>query len=221
MDVYVESGVGGHVDDAVQAWVFDPSWWGLCGQGIDENSALHALRRAVGRVGDVTVVERIEGDERAFERDRQPATGAERERTAEILRRVRADTIRLLKSCTAAQLDWVDPDRRLPAWATWASLRDMGWHLADTESRYYLASLGVTSPPRRTNLLDELRSSAAHVHRALGELPDNLIVEQGHEVWTTTKVLRRLAWHERGELTVMTELVAKSRPAARSHRPAG
>jgi hypothetical protein len=40
VDVYVESGVGGHVDDAVRTWVFDLPWWGVCGQGIDETGAL-------------------------------------------------------------------------------------------------------------------------------------------------------------------------------------
>jgi hypothetical protein len=32
------------------------------------------------------------------------------------------------------------------------------------------------------------------------------VVEADGEVWTTTKLLRRLAWHERSELRVMREL---------------
>jgi hypothetical protein len=32
-------------------------------------------------------------------------------------------------------------------------------------------------------------------------------------IWTTTKVLRRLAWHERGELVVMRELEGKAHRA--------
>lgn len=216
MDVYVESGVGGHIDDAVQAWVFDLPWWGTCGQGVDENDALDDLRDAIGSSGDLNVVERVDGDEQAFERDRESATASERRRTTEILRRVRAETMTLLERCTAAQLEWVDPDRDLPTWATWVTLHDMGWHVADTESRYYLSRVGIAPPLRRRHLLDELRSSAAHVHRTLGELPDNRVVEKDGEVWTTTKVLRRLAWHERGELVVMSELADK---AARATSP--
>jgi hypothetical protein len=87
------------------------------------------------------VAERIVGNERAFQRDRLPAT-AETARTVAILRSVRPLTVRLVASATGAELDWRDPERRLPSWARWHSLQQMAWHLADTESRYYLPSLG-------------------------------------------------------------------------------
>jgi hypothetical protein len=39
----------------------------------------------------------------------------------------------------------------------------MSWHLADTESRYYLPMLGLVSRPRAADLITELNASAAYV----------------------------------------------------------
>jgi len=82
--------------------------------------------------------------------------------------------------------------------------------VADTESRYYLRSLGVEPVPRTLDLIDELRRSAEHVRAVVTRVPPDLVVEARHEVWTTTKVLRRLAWHERGELAVLRNLLARA-----------
>jgi hypothetical protein len=78
----------------------------------------------------------------------------------------------------------------------------MAWHVADTESRYYLPRLGLPSRPREADLLPELQRSAAHVHAAVRRVAPALLRRSDGEVWTTTKLLRRLAWHERGELVV-------------------
>jgi hypothetical protein len=226
--VCLEFGVGAHVDDAAVAWVYDHRWWGLCGQGTDERSAIADL---AGRAADayrgflarhhlaaptldaLEVVERVHGDERSFERDRQPATDRELERTLTILDAARADLSALLAACSETELDWDDPERRLPAWARWRTLRQMAWHIADTESRYYLAALDIDPPERADDLDVELRRSHRHVMMTLPTLPRDRRVERGDEQWTTRKLLRRLAWHEPAELEAMRQLRERARTA--------
>jgi hypothetical protein len=87
--------------------------------------------------------------------------------------------------------------------------------VADTESRYYLPRLGLPSRPREADLLVELRRSAAHVQATISSVAPALLRHSDGEVWTTTKLLRRLAWHERGELVVMRQLAER----ARQHLP--
>jgi hypothetical protein len=219
LDAYVEIGVGAHVDNAVVAWAFDLDLWGTCGQGLQEPAAVAALQHAAahvrGAAQQVVVVERIHGDEQAFQRDHQPATPGERAQTLAILRAARQQTLALVSACPDAVLDWDDPQRILPPWASWRTLRQMAWHVADTESRYYLPRLGLPSRPREADLLQELRRSAQHVHQAITRVPPALLQRSDGEVWTTTKLLRRLAWHERGELVVMRQLAKR----ARQHLP--
>jgi hypothetical protein len=215
VNAYVERGVGAQNDDAVVAWAFDLDLWGVCGQGLTEDQALAALAGAAAEVRggppELVVVERIDGDEQAFRRDHRPATGGERERTLAILGVVRERTLALLDACSDAVLDWDDPERVLPAWAHWRTLRQMAWHLADTESRYYLPALGLPARPREAGLRLELERSAAHVRAEVRRVAPALVRRSGGEVWTTVKLLRRLAWHERGELTVMHQLAARAR----------
>lgn len=141
MLAYVENGVAMAFDRGSAAWTFELDWWGVCGQGPDEVAALADLRRRVGE--EVVVAERIDGDELVFARDQVPCTEAERQRTLEILADTRASTSTLLRSCTDAVLDWDDPERELPTYARWRTVRQLAWHLADTESRYYLPSTGL------------------------------------------------------------------------------
>lgn len=101
----------------------------------------------------------------------------------------------------------------MPSWATWRSLRQMAWHIADTESRYYLASLRVSPPERSADLITELRQSHEHVQHSLTVLTHDLVVEEGGEVWSTTKVLRRLAWHERAGVDAMNRFHSRARRA--------
>ncbi|GBE24479.1 hypothetical protein BMS3Bbin02_00751 [bacterium BMS3Bbin02] len=230
-NVYVEGETGGHIDRSTQVWTFDLAHWGLCGQGTNEEHALRSLvttahdayRKFCSRhgeacpsMGEVVVVERIRGDEQAFAEDRLPATGGEIDRTLEILASARCDLVALLESATEQELDWIDPERRMPDWATWRTVRLMAWHVADTESRYYLASLGVEPPDNPSDLNQWLACSASHVRSALPTLPTDRVVEGGGEVWTTRKVLRRLAWHERGEVDAMRALLKKAQALLRS-----
>jgi hypothetical protein len=219
LDAYVEVGVGAHVDNAVVAWAFDVDLWGTCGQGLQEASAVQALEDAAARVRggaqQVAVVERVHGDEQAFGRDHQPATGSERAQTLAILSAARQQTLALITACPDPVLDWDDPQRVLPPWASWRTLRQMAWHVADTESRYYLPRLGLAGRPREADLLGELQRSAEHVRAAVSSVAPTRLRRSGGEVWTTTKLLRRLAWHERGELVVMRRLAER----ARQHLP--
>jgi len=200
---YVESGVSMAYDVGSAAWVFDVDVWGTCGQGTDEGAALRHLSRLLGRSARIQVVELIRGDEQAFERDRVPCLDSELERTLAILRRARAQTVELLRSVPPAELDSDSLQRELPAFARWRTLRQMAWHIVDTESRYYLPAAGLAAKPPHNDLFTELAESAAHVREQLRAMPADLHVEQHGEVWTAVKLLRRLAWHERGELAVM------------------
>ena len=224
----VESGTGAHIDDATVCWVYQPEHWGLCGQGSDEASAVEDLRgRALESFEDflsrhgasspavelAQVVERIHGEEEAFELDREPATDEDLERTLTMLRWARQDLLSLVTASSPDELDWVDAERVMPSWATWRTARLTAWHVADTESRYYLAMLDVPPPPRADDLLVELTRSQAHVASRLPGLPRDLVVERGGEVWTTRKILRRLAWHERGEIDAIREHLTHARRA--------
>ncbi len=214
-ETHIESDVGAHIDNATVAWVFDLNHWGVCGQGHDEVSALAALEVALGKpTAGLTVVERISGDEQAFIRDRWPAEPTEVARTLEILGQAREETLALIASASTRELDWDDPERVLPPWATWRTIRQMGWHLADTESRYYLPSLGVPPLPRAADLPTELRRSYHHVRSTLMQIASDEChrTNQGEE-WTTVKVLRRLAWHERSELVTIRRLLDRARIA--------
>jgi hypothetical protein len=209
---YVESGVGMAFDAGAAAWTFGLDHWGVCGQGRDEESAIVALRRALATDRQLTVAERIRGDERAFERDREAATEQERQVTLRILGEQRPQTLQLLGSCPPEVLDFDDLTRQLPAFAKWRTLRQMLWHIADTESRYYLPGLNLPQREAAADLVTELRMSAEHVQTVLTSMPLNTVVEGDGQVWTSRKLLRRLAWHERSELVAMRAMLTKQQP---------
>lgn len=207
-------------------WVHDVVWWGLCGKGEDEASAIADLRERAfpdyrsflerhggwcPDLGDLEVAERVRGDEQAFARDRRAVAETEVERTLEILGWARGELRRFLAETSDAVLDWDDSERVLPEWAWWRTLRQMAWHVVDTESRYYLPAIGVAPLPRGDDLLEELERSHAHVRATVPSLERAAVVESEGEVWTTRKLLRRLAWHEHSELYAMRQLRARAR----------
>ena len=204
---YVENDANMADDHWSVAWAFDLEFWGVCGQGPDEAAAVGALATLTGRT--VEVIERITGDEQAFGRDFAPATDAERGATQRILDDLRPRTVEFLRASPDDLLDWDDPDRALPPHARWRTLRLMGWHVADTECRYYLPSLGLPAKPRDAELMAELHTAHDFVRTAVATMPGDLVHRDRGEVWTSTKVLRRLAWHERGELAAMRDLAMR------------
>jgi hypothetical protein len=218
---YVETNAGMAFDHWCAAWTFDLELWGYCGQGPDEPAAVASLHRQVnavlGQEVELVVSERTTaettGAETAFARDHRPCTSAEVDTTLAVLAEIRPQTIALVQSCPDAELDWDDPDRILPSYASWRTIRQLAWHVVDTESRYYLPCAGLGYRDAAPDLLTELVESAAHVRSVLTTMPADIIrTDDDHGTWTTVKVLRRLAWHERGELDVMRQLAARARP---------
>ena len=214
MQVYLDIGAGMAEDGWDAAWTFDLGAWGACGQGPDRSAALADLaRRCDVDTSRLEVVESVTrprtGDETAFARDLVPASDAERAATLDALARARSRTLELVRAASDAALDRRDPDRRLPEYASWYTPRQLAWHVADTESRYYLPVLGLPTRPRAQDLVTELEESAAHVRQAVVTMaPDLRTDDPRHGAWTSTKVLRRLAWHEAGELAVLERLLA-------------
>jgi hypothetical protein len=208
LEAYVERQVNMATTGGVAAWTFEPSHWGGCGQGLTEEEALADLTRRCG-VDIAAVVERVDGDEQTFVRDLAAPSADEVARTLEILEAARTRTLSLVEGASAEALDRADPHRVLPDWASWRTPRQLAWHIADTECRYYLPSLGLPAKDRTADLLTELRESARHVRSVLHQLPaEPLVRRNGAEVWTSVKLLRRLAWHERGEVEVLARLTA-------------
>lgn len=225
-------------------WAFDLSHWGLQSGGRDEEHAITNLKtRAMVHfcnflerhgeecvpIGEVIVLERkrTDVDEEALELEREPATAEELTRTLQLLDWVRDDLLETLGSAREEELDWDDPERDPGGDLWWRTPRQIAWHIAVCESRYYLSRLGVEPPepfrsmtqalpaPSTSDLLDFLSRSATHVRKVLPSLPTDLCREHTDgQVWTTRKVLRRLAWHERIELVVMTRLLTKLRTSA-------
>lgn len=191
-------------------WSFDLDLWGVCEQGPSEDLAMAAWTT---HHGPATAAERSAGDEQAFQRDFVPASDAELDRTIAILTEQRERTIGMLDELPPRVLDFDDPDRDLPDWARWRTIRQTLWHICDTESRYYLPQTGLQAKDRVERLPDELRASQRHVLSVLTSMPRSAQHRPGNEVWTATKLLRRLAWHERGELAAVDSLLTRWKAA--------
>lgn len=216
MRAYLDVRAGMAEDGWSAAWTFDLAHWGTCGQGPDDDAALADLAARCGTAaGALDVVERVDraetGDETVFDRDRAPASEAERAATLAVLRGARARTLELVRAAPPAVLAYRDPDRTLPAYASWHTVGQLAMHVADTESRYYLPLLGLPVRDRADDLVTELEESGAHVLREVARMaPDLATTSARHGSWTSVKVLRRLAWHERGELDVLARLVDRA-----------
>lgn len=210
-EIWVESGVGMAHDAGAAAWSFDPDLWGTCVQGETVDYAVAAFESLYGRAH---VAQHVHGDELAFERDLVPASDTELAATLDLLGRARSHTLAVL-ALPDDVLDWDDGQRSLPRFASWRTIRQTLWHIADTESRYYLPSCGLPSRPRRVDLAEELTASAAHVRHVLGSMGRDLVARAGGTVWTSTKLLRRLAWHEPGEMVAIDGILARHRERSR------
>ncbi|MBO0610785.1 hypothetical protein [Myceligenerans salitolerans] len=222
MRVYLDQHAGMAEDGWSAAWTFDLPYWGTCGQGPDDDAALADLAARCGLeagsvgAGAFEIAERVDrattGDETVFDRDRVPASEAERTATLRILERARARTSELIRTASSHVMEYRDPGRVLPAYASWHTVAQLAWHIADTESRYYLPLLDLPSRPRAADLVTELEESGAHVRRVVSRMRPDLAVESdAHGAWTSVKVMRRLAWHEPGELHVLAGLIERAK----------
>lgn len=213
-EVFLETGVGMALDDAAAVWSFDLDLWGRCVQARSGDGAISTF---IVAFGPAQLVETVHGNEQAFARDLQPLLDDELDATLAILTEQRERAILLLTSLPDKVLDHDDPARELPSYARWRTIRQMLWHIADTESRYYLPSLGLPAKPRAIDLLTELGDSTHHVRSTITMMPRDAVIRDRGEMWTATKVARRLAWHERGELDAIDDLLAHW--GYHTHRP--
>ncbi|HWC22147.1 MAG TPA: DinB family protein [Flexivirga sp.] len=203
--IHVESQVNLAGSGGAAVWSFDLDRWGVCEQAGSTWEAVAVWRQ---RHGPAQVVEYLPGDERAFRRNSAPASDAELDRTLAILAEARERSIAILDALPDETLDFDDPDRELPVWARWRTIRQTLWHICDTESRYYLPQTGLPAKERRDPLRDELLDSHDHVMSVLRSMARDAVHRPDGEIWTATKLLRRLAWHERGELAAVNTLLA-------------
>ncbi len=204
--IYIESAVGMAWDAGAAAWSFDRDLWGTCYQAPTEHEAKLAFEQSAG---PTSVVELIEGDEMAFRRDHVPATDQELTQTLRVLAAQRRRSLQVLATLPSEVLDRDDPHRIMPTWARWRTIRETLWHIADTESRYYLPACGLPGRDQHHDLREELRESAGHVRDVLMNMPRDLVHQESGEVWTSTKLLRRFAWHEKGELDAVDQLLGR------------
>lgn len=199
LKVYIDAGDGMASRGEVAIWGFDLDVWGECAQAADETAALQKYAARVGR-DDLAVTERIVGPRQVFDRDFVPATDDEIDATIRILRQQRVVTVDLIQRADAAgALDADDPSVVQPAWMPWRTPRAIARHLVEDASSGYLKRLGLPTRTAIEDLTEDLKASAAHMEKVLREMPHDLVSEYKGEVWTSVKLLRRQAWHERVE----------------------
>jgi len=148
----------------------------------------------------VRVTERLTGRDFVFQEDLAPTTDAQITRTLQILDEQRARTLALLDSASDDDLDRRDDAVRQPSWMSWRTPRGILHHIADTEARAYPRWCGLPQLGQVDGLRAELEASADHIKRIIKEMPRSFTTEHRGETWTSVKLLRRLAWHERIEL---------------------
>jgi hypothetical protein len=150
----------------------------------------------------VRVVERVHGDEVLFSRDAEPCEVDEIDLAIRLLTASREDLIETVSSLPPDALDWEPPYRSFAAWATWKTVRATLAHIANTETRYYLPSVGHEPrlPPAPVDggwreFLPEHREEATRFLRGMHDAADRARVSQDGD-WSLRKVLRRLVRHE-------------------------
>jgi hypothetical protein len=163
----------------------------------------HGLTRPKVSPG-VEVVERISGDEVMFSADGLAVSPDLIDLTIRLLDASRCDLLNTLEQLPDAALDWSPPYRSFAPWATWRSVRQILAHIANTETHYYLGSIGCS--PRVAAARDdgdwlaflaEHRVEAVDLLRGIRDSGDRCRLTRREDGdWSVAKVLRRLVWHE-------------------------
>jgi len=153
---------------------------------------------------EVHVVERVSGDEVLFSADRAAVSPEQVDLTVRLLAATRSDLLDTVGRLPEAALDWDPPYRSFASWATWRTVRQILAHLANTETHYYLAQIGLvprTSPASADG--DWQAFLAGHRSETLSRLQElrddsdrRRVINRDGEEWSAAKVLRRLVRHE-------------------------
>jgi hypothetical protein len=159
--------------------------------------------RAPGVDGAVSVVEHVCGDEVMFQHDTGPCTVGELDSAVLLLSASREDLLAMVSSMQKAALDWDPPYRSFAEWATWRTVREILAHIANTETHYYLPTIGykpefepAASDGDWEEFLPRHRQETVRFLMELREAADRARVTRDKEEWSVRKVLRRLVWHE-------------------------
>ena len=201
-----------------QAWVLDflglATWAPTRAEVVKRIPAKYAAYRAWARSHgfadpglnlSVEVVEQIRGDEVLFAWDRDPATFGELDQAINLLQASRSDLVTTLEWLPAATFDWDPPYEGFLPWARWRTVRQVVAHLANTETHYYLPTIGFHPSAEPVPGDSEWQSFLAGRREEVVECLDRLrhtpdlaqVTEAWAEGWSVRKVLRRLVWHER------------------------
>lgn len=164
--------------------------------------AAHGIRAQQGG-GGVHVVERVCGDEVIFSRDAEPCEIDELDHTIRLLSASREDLLITVSSLQSDAHDWDPPYKSFGAWASWRTVRAILAHIANTETHYYLPSVGCE--PRLApaapdgdweEFLPKHRQETLQFLNELRSAADRARVSRDQEEWSVRKVLRRLVRHE-------------------------
>lgn len=152
----------------------------------------------------VEVIQRAVGNEVLFDDDIAAASPDMIAETIELMRATRSDLLATVEPLSDEALDWEPPYKAFAPWADWRTIRQILAHIANTETHYYLTSIGyepIMSPARRNEnwrvFLSKQRTAALAFLDDLQSASDRARVWQwGEEQWSVRKVLRRLVRHE-------------------------
>jgi hypothetical protein len=151
----------------------------------------------------IRVVERVRGDEVMFSRDVESCETSELDLAIQLLSASREDLLSAVSSLPSAALDWDPPYRSFASWATWRTVRAILAHVANTETHYYLRSIGQQpcSMPAEADgnwaeFLPEHRQETIRFLEGVRASSDRARVSRDGEEWSLRKVLRRLVRHE-------------------------
>ena len=138
-----------------------------------------------------------------FEDDRRPLTHTEIEHGLQILTWSRDDLLEQVNQLSTVELDQPFDGERWP-------IRGILEHVAGAEF-WYLGRLGLihlTQEELAEDVFERLSQVRRQVNKVMPDLAENgEIREVKEEKWSARRVLRQLAWHERGHIQHVLRLM--------------